>query len=59
MESPSDEDSVLTKESIDAMWELHEMVLDIEVRLTGVRVGPCKGEGRGGHTFHRLQFKLP
>lgn len=40
MESPSEEDSVLTKESMDAMWELHEMVLDIEVRLTGVRVGP-------------------
>lgn len=31
MESPSGEDSVLTKESMDAMWELDEKVLSMEV----------------------------
>ena len=41
MASPSDDTSVLTKQSMDAMWELDEKVLEIGVRLD--RVGSRNG----------------
>lgn len=31
VDSPSDDDNILTKEAMDAIWELHSVVLEIEV----------------------------
>ena len=31
LESPSETDNVLTKESLDALWDLHDIVLAVDV----------------------------
>lgn len=35
VDSPSD-DGVLTKEAMDAIWELHNLVLEIEVSINNI-----------------------
>lgn len=35
VDSPSDDENILTKEAMDAIWELHSVVLGIEVSIHG------------------------
>lgn len=52
MENPAEGGSVLTKQALDALWELDAKVLAVEVRQRGLQVKPNRPFQRAPHFIH-------